>query len=252
MSKTNVGLVEFAKSKVGCGYVYGATGQVITEALIQQFASWNPIQYSSEYIVRSRKWIGRESYDCAGIIDAYCGINTTANNYFLRAAIKGTSMINFPKTLGALVHMNGHVGIYIGNGQVVEARGVDYGVVITALSARPWVRWSLCYLVDYISIEVTPPPIVVVSPVPAPIPTRPVNPYAVPTITLYLGKYGMTRDQVKWLQFELNWRYGGVSVDGSFGPITKTSLGVFQKHIGWIPDYNCGPLTREKLKTTLK
>lgn len=319
MSKTNLGLVEFALSKVGCGYIYGATGQIGSEALIHQFAAMFPNIYNLSYISMTHRWIGVESYDCAGVIDAYCGINTTANNYYFRATIKGSSMGNFPGIPGTLVHMDGHVGVYIGNGQVVEARGVNYGVVITTLAARPWARWSQCYLIQYITE--TPPEVKIeftltrelkrgmsgddVRPVqkvigvisdgsfgpntetavkvwqgkhnltadgvvgpatcramggtwtpPIPvivIPTRPVNPYAIPQITLYAGKTGMTRTDVKWLQFELNWRYGSeITIDGSFGPVTTKYIVVFQKAAGLDQDGNCGPITRDKLKTIIK
>ena len=36
----------------------------------------------------------------------------------------------------------GHVGVYIGNGKVVEARGHAYGVVRTNLKSRPWSKWA--------------------------------------------------------------------------------------------------------------
>ena len=43
-----------------------------------------------------------------------------------------------PETLGVCVFMRdmGHVGVYIGNGEVVEAMGHAYGVVKTKLAGR--------------------------------------------------------------------------------------------------------------------
>ena len=38
--------------------------------------------------------------------------------------------------------MDGHVGIYIGNGEVIEAMGTHYGVVRTQLSRRGWQAWA--------------------------------------------------------------------------------------------------------------
>jgi hypothetical protein len=43
----------------------------------------------------------------------------------------------------------GHVGMYIGAGQVIEARGADYGVVITKLSDRAWTHWGLLDWLEY-------------------------------------------------------------------------------------------------------
>ena len=47
-----------------------------------------------------------------------------------------------PDVPGVLVFMPGHVGIYIGNGKVIEARGHAYGVVETNLVGRGWKEWG--------------------------------------------------------------------------------------------------------------
>ncbi|MGN0667452.1 MAG: hypothetical protein ACI4KF_13130 [Huintestinicola sp.] len=54
-----------------------------------------------------------------------------------------------PDILGVLVFMNGHVGIYIGSGEVIEARGHEYGVVKTKLGSRPWKWWGKCPYIEY-------------------------------------------------------------------------------------------------------
>lgn len=48
-----------------------------------------------------------------------------------------------------LVFMDKHVGVYIGNGEVIEARGHAYGVVKTKLKDRPWVNWGYCPYITY-------------------------------------------------------------------------------------------------------
>ena len=48
---------------------------------------------------------------------------------------------SIPDVPGVIVHKTGHVGVYVGNGEVVEARGFYYGVVKTKLKARPWEDW---------------------------------------------------------------------------------------------------------------
>lgn len=53
---------------------------------------------------------------------------------------------SIPDVPGVIVHKTGHVGVYVGNGEVVEARGFDYGVVKTNLKERPWEDWF--YLPD--------------------------------------------------------------------------------------------------------
>jgi hypothetical protein len=62
---------------------------------------------------------------------------------------KGTSLGSLPEVAGVAVFMKGHVGIYIGNGEVIEARGHAYGVVKTKLARRPWKRWAYIEGVKY-------------------------------------------------------------------------------------------------------
>ncbi len=52
--------------------------------------------------------------------------------------IPGTFVFMYDKTKARLVH----VGIFVGNGDVIESRGGDYGVVKTKLSQRAWTHWG--------------------------------------------------------------------------------------------------------------
>lgn len=61
---------------------------------------------------------------------------------------KGT-IGSIPDVEGVLVFMKGHVGVYIGNGEVVEARGHAYGVVKTKLKNRGWTHWGYCPYITY-------------------------------------------------------------------------------------------------------
>lgn len=56
-------------------------------------------------------------------------------------------MLDIP---GILVFMAGHVGVYIGHGKVIEARGHAYGVVETNLIGRGWKEWGK---LDWITYE---------------------------------------------------------------------------------------------------
>lgn len=229
MSKTNIELVKFVKDKVGLPYMYGTTGQVITAALIAAKTITYPNIYDDEYVAKCRKNIGRIGYDCAGLIDDFLDKDMTADGYFAAATQKDDTISTMPNIAGVLVHKPGHIGIYIGGGYVVEARGIDYGVVKTKLADRGWKKWSKCPYIQYLD-------------------GRPTNPYSIPVMTLYKGNVDMTDKEVKWLQFELNWRYGNVvEVDGKFGPITEKYLGIFQKEAGLAVDFRCGPLTKAKL-----
>jgi len=54
-----------------------------------------------------------------------------------------------PKVPGVLVFKSGHVGVYIGDGTVVEAKGHKYGVIKSRLSAGGWVNWGYCPWITY-------------------------------------------------------------------------------------------------------
>lgn len=74
------------------------------------------------------------------------------------------------------------------------------------------------------------------------------NPYREPIINV---KFNSRGNNVRWLQFELN-RYGyRLVVDGIAGEKTITALKDFQSSHGLVADGICGPLTREKLRSSL-
>jgi len=74
------------------------------------------------------------------------------------------------------------------------------------------------------------------------------NPYREPIINV---KFNSRGNNVRWLQFELN-RYGyRLVVDGIAGEKTISALKDFQSSHGLVADGICGPLTREKLKSSL-
>jgi len=118
-------------------------------------------------------WIGKQVVDCVGLIKAAIWFETgiltyngntdySADEMLSRASEKGTfgSMPDIP---GLLLHLPGHVGIYVGNGQVIEAHGTEYGVILTKLhGGTPWQSWSKCPLIQYTLSN----PVVVAAPAP--------------------------------------------------------------------------------------
>lgn len=160
--KTNKGLVEYAKAQLGRPYWYGTYGKISSPGLYAQKKKQYPKYYTANDF---SKQYGQRVHDCVGLIKGYCWSetptsnpvyrsngcpDTSANGMYNYCKKKGTNMKTMPDVPGTLVFMSGHVGVYIGGGYVIEARGHKYGVVKTALNSRPWVKWGQPSFITYI------------------------------------------------------------------------------------------------------
>lgn len=81
--------------------------------------------------------------------------------------------------------------------------------------------------------------------------TEPTCPYAEPTHTVGRWCFFYSKDEAKWVQWNLV-RKGYLldynEVDGAFGPKSDKALRSFQKDAGLVADGFCGPKSREELK----
>jgi hypothetical protein len=139
----------------GWGYVWGSFGYVLTEQQLQQLKAQYPEMVGGyESIIRA-KWLGGRTTDCVGLIKSYgwfdpdelkikYGTNgmpdVGANAMYYSATVKGT-IDTIPEVPGLAVWCNGHIGVYVGGGYVVEARGTSSGVVRTKLAERHFTHW---------------------------------------------------------------------------------------------------------------
>lgn len=55
-----------------------------------------------------------------------------------------------PEIPGLVLWKEGHIGIYIGGGNAIEAMGTRYCVVKTQVAGRGWVRWGKISCIKYI------------------------------------------------------------------------------------------------------
>lgn len=148
MKLTNFGLVEFVKTKLGIPYVYGMKGEVMTQA------NFNYLQrtYGVDLVWNSdEKKVGKVCVDCSGLISWYIGKNKSSSQFKLESSAHPISSIASAPT-GAAVWRNGHIGVYIGNGLIIEARGSHYGVVQTKVKERDFTHWFLLNDIDYIDV----------------------------------------------------------------------------------------------------
>lgn len=162
MVKTSKGLASFAIQCLGRPYIYGTYGQILTERLLLDRASTYPSRIGPERVKYAREhYIGKRVSDCEGMIKNYLWADSpdtaptynasqdlSANGAFQTATVKG-KIDTIPEVPGICVRYSGHVGVYIGNGEVVEERGFNYGCVKTRLKDRAWTDWFEHPWIDY-------------------------------------------------------------------------------------------------------
>lgn len=112
------------------------------------------------------KWIGHWVTDCSGLFYwafkelggyMYHGSNTMWNKYCVaKGDLKGGKRTDGQalKPGTAVFVLKGtsnrsHVGLYIGNGKVIEASGTQAGVIITEITNKKWCEWGELKGVEY-------------------------------------------------------------------------------------------------------
>lgn len=147
----------------GWGYVWGTYGQVLTEELFASKLQQYPEGVGGyEDFIRTN-WLGGRTVDCVGLIKSYGWLDAEmgelrygtngmpdvgANQMYYNASVSGT-IDTIPDTPGLAVWHDGHIGVYIGNGEVIEAMGTKYGVVKTKLAGRGWTHWLQVPYISY-------------------------------------------------------------------------------------------------------
>ena len=236
--KTASGLVAYAKAQLGKPYWYGTYGQAAKKSLYNAKKNQYPKYYWWEYAGET----GVKVHDCVGLIKGYLWSDNASDltpkynasqdksaNGMYSACTKKGKIATMPDVPGVLVFMDHHVGVYIGNGEVIEARGHNYGVVTTKLSEREWTKWGYC---PYITYEET---------------AKETGDY---TMEMRNLKKGCKGEDVRALQILLKGRgYNGNmnTPDGVFGANTEGAVKLYQKAKGLTVDGIAGKKTMTSL-----
>ena len=220
------------------GYIWGKTWEMWTEkkqqALMQTTDSER--EQSRRY---GSKWIGHDVTDCSGLFTwafkqlgsyMYHGSNTIWNKYCVNKGEfkRGKRMDGKELKPGTALFVTSgenrsHIGLYIGNGEVIEARNSRDGVVKGAVTNRKWTEWGELKYVDYEDKPIT-------------------------TATDLGGtrtlRFGCKGDDVKLLQLRLDEiGYPAGAIDGIFGRQTLAAVKNFQASRGLKADGIVGPKT---------
>lgn len=162
--KTNLGLVEHVKMALHekWGYVWGTFGQILTESLLQQKVKQYPSHVGNHQTFIRQNYLNKRVVDCVGLIKSYMWWDGKNPKYVVSTDVNANMMYNqakekgpintIPEIPGLCVWKQGHIGVYIGNGQIIEARGTKQGVIQSPLKGAAsvaWTHWLKCPFIEY-------------------------------------------------------------------------------------------------------
>lgn len=136
------------------GYIWGSDGQLCTETMLTEWSRRAPDR-ASMIQTTGRKWIGKYVWDCSGLFrgmtrELGCYKSGGATTIFKTYCTKTGLISDIPDIVGVAVFKSSsgsntnmsHIGIYVGNGMVIHAKGTAYGVIKEKLSNHPWTHWG--------------------------------------------------------------------------------------------------------------
>lgn len=208
------------------GYIWGGTGQIHTQKAQDNATRAQTIRYGQQ-------WVGRRVADCSGLFwwaykqlggYMYHGSNTMWNKY---AAAKGSLQggkrtDGQPLKPGTAVFLTKgsdrhHVGLYVGDGKVIEAKGTAYGVVESKITR--WNEWAELTGTSYAADAPD-------SPADTPAAPNTTESGASPLLTLRNGSRGTQVKVLQYLLIDAGFDCG--KVDGIAGKNTIAAVKAFQ------------------------
>lgn len=169
-AKTNSELVKYARAYLEkkAAYWYGCIGGIGSKALYESKQKQYPNNYPTAQYENTDYYDadGKIVMDCCGLIKACLNAETpgapapyvkendlSAKGYYDQGCdIKGKLDGTFVPHVGQLIfkvnnnNVICHVGIYAGNGKVIEAKGHQYGVIESDFNSS-WKYWGQCKFV---------------------------------------------------------------------------------------------------------
>ena len=164
--KNNLDLVKWAQMAYDnkWGYVWGSHGDVLTSSELKRLKKVFGANVTDKEDYIKSHWLGRRTSDCVGLIKGYgwydetSGIikygtnemkDVTADGMFNAAVEKGP-ISTMPDIPGIAVWHQGHIGVYIGNGYVINAANTYDGVIKTPITSSGWTHWLKVPYINYI------------------------------------------------------------------------------------------------------
>ena len=158
MAKTAKEVVEYFERLYSSGaiYVWGMNGEIIDETSISKtMQRFQSTQYNYEYYMNKLAvGKGKIGADCSGSMLPVSGFDATAQGYYNKCSTKGS--INYiDKSIVCLVFKGSsaasinHIGLYCGNGYVIEMRSSKDNCVKSKLESGGWKYFGVPAWIDY-------------------------------------------------------------------------------------------------------
>lgn len=250
MSKTAEGLVSYCKAQLGRPYWWGTFGQIATESLYVQKMEQYPSYYTDSDF---ESQYGQRVHDCVGLIKGYrwssspsaapkykSNQDVSVEGLYAQCGLKGR-LDTMPDIPGVCVFMGslGHVGVYIGGGKVIEARGHAYGVQETYLNRRGWSFWGMPDWLDYEGVSKDEEEAEITEPTPERVGQK----FSLELYYLGLGDKGEDVRSLQQMLIAKGFPCGRYGADGELGYDTLNALRDYQRSVRLDPDGEYGPLT---------
>lgn len=255
------------------GYIWGTAGIQWTKAKQQQKVDYMVNKYgtgwknnseakSDNYYMAAMygsKWVGHYVADCSGLFawafkklggaiahgsnsiwDRYCSSKGELRNGKRtdgKDLKPGTAVFTYNKQKDN----RGHIGLYVGDGWVIEAQGTKAGVVRSSVTLEKWVEWGELKGVDYGSADS-----------PVTVPVQKDENQGFPTdikwhSTIRRGSKGQDVIDCQTMLYRLGYGLGVQGIDGDFGKNTEQAVKNFQSDHrasdGTVVDGVVGPMT---------
>lgn len=242
-------------------YWYGCYYNPCNEALLQRKTKQYPSHYTEKRMPTYRKHIaaGQIAGDCVngaikGAIWSELGtrqpVYASHNcpdksadgmfDYCKKQGMAWGAISSMPDKPGIAVRFAGHVGIYVGNGEVVEWKGFAYGCIVSKVKSGKWTHWYELPWIIYDEMTVTPE-------VAAPV-------LDVGKLGSRLLKRGCKGEDVRMLQrllMQIGYGLPKYGDDGDFGAETEEAVKEFQRVAGLEVDGKYGNLSHAELMGVL-
>lgn len=230
------------------GYIWGTAGVLWTAARQRDLEKTTDADRANSRKYGSQ-WIGHIVTDCSGAFKRafsdmggkichgshtmylqYCSAkgNLTKGKRTDGQGLKpGTAVFTWKED----TQRYGHVGLYIGDGKVIEAYGAQKGVIMSKVTESRWTNWGELKGIDYSDAA----------------PDQPADDPGPICPTIRKGSSGEFVIVLQEILVDLAYDIGPSGVDGKFGAKTEAAVKLFQAKHGLTADGIVGPRTWQQL-----